>query len=280
MGTYWGDDSVVLSQLQESMLNLRAAGIASASRPSSRRCTVHSDGLKRTPGERRGSADVSDSPLAFASYLPISLIGDFRGLPSEEPSIAILILRLVSSRQARRQLRTSGFTGLRGVADFFPAGDTVRVRPGFTPALKDENDVPLGNSRIGVCRSCQAVVYLDRSAAPPPGGISQTRKSVQFAGMEMRAIDAREPRSFFCCFSGDFDGSFDWVPRATRPMLCVNTDSPELIPKTNVVIRSSATEVISINDNGGQGGFDSIRLCYSEPKAQGPMQWILTFGIA
>ena len=72
----------------------------------------------------------------------------------------------------------------------------------------------------------------------------------------MSAVDAREPRSFFCCFSDDFDGSFEWVPRATRPMMCVSADTLSPVPNTNLALHSSATEVISINDNGGQGGFD------------------------
>ena len=72
----------------------------------------------------------------------------------------------------------------------------------------------------------------------------------------MPAIDAREPKSFFSCFSDDFDGSFEWTPQATRPMMSVSNETFNLVSGTNLALRSSATEVISINDNGGQGGFD------------------------
>ena len=144
-----------------------------------------------------------------------------------------------------------------GVADLFPAGEVVRVRSGLTPPLKDDHDAPVGNVRIGICRSCQAVAYLDRNAAPPSGGVDPQPEKCPICGeVAMPAIDAREPRSFFCCFSDDFDGSFDWVPRATRPMMCVSTDKLTQVPNTNLALHSSATEVISINDNGGQGGFD------------------------
>ena len=144
-----------------------------------------------------------------------------------------------------------------GVADFFPAGDLVRVRPGFSPPLKDDNDNPVGNVRIGICGSCQAVAYLNQAVAAPSGGVDpQPTKCPVCGEIAMPAIDAREPRGFFCCFSDDFDGAFEWVPRATRPMMGVSTDSLAPVRDMNIALHSSATEVISINDNGGQGGFD------------------------
>lgn len=144
-----------------------------------------------------------------------------------------------------------------GVADLFPAGETVRVRPGLTPPLKDANDVPVGNIRVGICRSCQAVVYLDCGSAPAQGGVEPPVNKCPVCGdVAMPAIDAREPRSFFCCFSSDFDGAFEWVPKATRPMMCVSADSLVPVGGTNMSLHSSATEVLSINDNGGEGGFD------------------------
>ena len=38
--------------------------------------------------------------------------------------------------------------------------------------------------------------------------------------------------------------------------MCVSTDTLQPGSNTNLALHSSATEVISINDNGGQGGFD------------------------
>lgn len=144
-----------------------------------------------------------------------------------------------------------------GVVDLIPSGDAVRVRPGFTPPLNDNNGSPVGNVRIGICRSCQAVDYFDGRSAPPTGGVDPKLQKCTVCGeVSMPAIDAREPKSFFSCFSDDFDGSFEWTPQATRPMMSVSNETLNLVSGTNLALRSSATEVISINDNGGQGGFD------------------------
>lgn len=144
-----------------------------------------------------------------------------------------------------------------GVIDLIPAGETVRVRPGLVPSLRDEENNFMGNRRIGICQSCQAVTYLDKSPTPPVGGtVPSMMKCPVCNDVSMPPIDAREPKGFFCCFNDDFDGSFEWTPNATRPMMCVSTDKFDSVKKTNLNIHSSATEVISINDNGGQGGFD------------------------
>ncbi len=144
-----------------------------------------------------------------------------------------------------------------GVAELIPAGNLVRVRPGLTPPLRDDDDGPVGNIRLGICRSCQAVAYLDRSPAPPSGGVAPQPGTCPVCGEhEMPAIDAREPRGFFACNTSDFDGAFEWSPRATRPMICVSTDTLTPVSQTNVRLHSAATEVISVNDNGGEGGFD------------------------
>ncbi|OQB77328.1 MAG: DEAD/DEAH box helicase [Deltaproteobacteria bacterium ADurb.Bin135] len=155
-----------------------------------------------------------------------------------------------------------------GVVDLFPLGDQVGVRPGFSPPLRDQNNIPIGNIQIGICRSCQAVIYLDRMPEPPPGGVEPKPMLCPICGnTAMLALDAREPKGFFCCFKEDFEGTFEWVPRATRPMICVNAAELTPVDQTNLAIHSSPTEVISINDNGGQGGFDfqSVNL----PRAQG-----------
>lgn len=144
-----------------------------------------------------------------------------------------------------------------GVAELFPAGERVGVRPGFSPPLEDEHATPVGNRPIGICRSCQAVKYMDVCVAPPTGGVEPQPRECSVCGeVAMFAVDAREPRSFFCCFSEDFDGAFEWMPRATRPMMCVGADRTSPVAGSNVALYSAATEVISINDNGGAGGFD------------------------
>ena len=144
-----------------------------------------------------------------------------------------------------------------GVIDLMPAGNQVRVKPGLVPPLRDGQNIPISNTRIGICRSCQAVIYLNQEVPPPQGEVvPQPSQCPVCDDIAMIALDAREPKGFFCCLSDDFDGNFEWVPRATRPMICVGTDVFKPIDKTNIGVFSSSTEVISINDNGGQGGFD------------------------
>ena len=74
----------------------------------------------------------------------------------------------------------------------------------------------------------------------------------------MRYLDAREPKGFFSdLLPGDFEGAFEWVPNSTRPFLAIkefnNLNQTNI---SNVCISSFADEIISINDNGGKGGFD------------------------
>lgn len=144
-----------------------------------------------------------------------------------------------------------------GIADFIPAGNAVMVRPGFVPPIMNEQQELVGNTLIGVCRSCQAVVYLEQVEEPLPGGIDpEPRTCPVCKDINMFAFDAREPKGFFCCQSKDFDGTFEWVPRATRPMVCVSTDRLLPVHETNLTTASLSSEILSINDNGGQGGFD------------------------
>ena len=157
-----------------------------------------------------------------------------------------------------------------GVCDFFPMGSEVGVRPGLIPRLKDDSDAPVGNILVGVCQSCQAVTYLDLTAAPASGGIvPQLRACPVCAEVALVPLDAREPQGFFCQTNEDFDSTFDWSPRASRPMLCVSTDNLVNLPGTNLSISAAPSEVISINDNGGQGGFDFVPVALHNVRGAG-----------
>ena len=103
-----------------------------------------------------------------------------------------------------------------GVVELYPAGNHVDSRSGFVPDLDEENRTP-----IGLCNNCQAVVRLDPTDAPAEGGEIPTLIDCQVCGeTELRPIDAREPKGFFTDQQPtDFDGAFEWNPRATRPTL-------------------------------------------------------------
>lgn len=194
----------------------------------------------------RNRALFTDVPIKGRPWPPE------RGIVDRDLDIAISQFAPGSETVKDKRVYTSA-----GVADFVPAGEQLRVRPGFIPPLHDDQGVPLGNTRIGVCKSCQAVLYLDRVPAPHPGQtVVEPQQCTICHDESMYAIDAREPKSFFCCQNKDFDGTFEWVPRATRPMLCVGSDKQTPIEQTNLSMYSSSTDVISINDNGGVGGFD------------------------
>lgn len=144
-----------------------------------------------------------------------------------------------------------------GVVDLIPAGDTVRVRPGLTPPLIGDNGTAIGNVRLGICHACQAVANLDPQPLPPAGGAPLLAQECPVCHeVQMVSLDAREPRNFFCFSGTDFDGTFEWAPRATRPMVSVDTAELSHLPGSNVRASAAATEIVSVNDNGGEGGFD------------------------
>jgi DEAD/DEAH box helicase domain-containing protein len=140
-----------------------------------------------------------------------------------------------------------------GVVDLRPAGAGVATSAGFYPDLRS------GNSPVGVCDNCQArVPNLPLTNSPAIGEAEPTPIQCSVCDeMTLRPIDAREPKNFFTDLTPeDFDGSFEWYPRATRPTLGVQPPGvpPSAVENTKIVTFSD--EILSINDNGGRGGFD------------------------
>ena len=125
------------------------------------------------------------------------------------------------------------------------------------PNLNEGNQAP-----IGLCNHCQAVVLLAPTGAPAEGGETPTPIDCQVCGKtELRPIDAREPKGFFTDQQPtDFDGAFEWNPRATRPTLSFEAqpEKSEHVKNTDVSILEDK-EILSINDDGGAGGFDFQR---------------------
>lgn len=138
-----------------------------------------------------------------------------------------------------------------GVVELFPYGRQLRSRAGFAPDLSEPS------TPIGVCARCQAVDYQDERDTPAPGGQEPQRVQCPVCRRnEMRVIDAREPKGFITDFRPeDFDGAFEWTARATRPTLSIRCTA-DPVPVGNVAIAATTDEVLSINENGGQGGFD------------------------
>jgi len=133
-----------------------------------------------------------------------------------------------------------------GVVDYQPLGNPPPEQPN-----------PLGPPLlIGMCRRCQAVDGSQVPAATCPicGG----------APPEYELVRLSQPRGFCTWFgagSRDFDGVFEWTPRASRPKVGVAPIA--MTPVANFEIWSDQDTVFVINDNDGQQ-FDFERVAGRE----------------
>ena len=147
-----------------------------------------------------------------------------------------------------------------GVVELYPQGNGVGTRPGFFPDLNSGNP-----SLIGLCDNCQAVDNLGPTDVPATGEEEPELQQCPVCQQEtLRPVDAREPKGFFTDLDpDDFEGSFEWTPRSTRPTLSLQTQGvqPKLVDNTN--ISAFEDEIISVNDKEGEGGFkfrSSVRI--------------------
>jgi DEAD/DEAH box helicase domain-containing protein len=143
-----------------------------------------------------------------------------------------------------------------GVVDFKRIGNRVISEDGLAPPLSLFNQKP-----TGLCDYCQAVIVQPPLSVIPPGGQEPQKDTCPVCNSSppsLRILDAREPRGFFTDNSpDDFDGQFEWRPRSTRPSLGINTPAnTSSINLENCIIRTFKDHVLSLNDDGGQGGFD------------------------
>ncbi len=140
-----------------------------------------------------------------------------------------------------------------GVVELYPQGNRVGSRPGFLPDFSSGNPSP-----IGLCDNCQAVNNLAPTHTPAPGGQEPIPTQCPVCQqMTLRPVDAREPKGFFTDLApDDFEGSFEWNPRSTRPTLSLQSKEEKLNLVGNTTVSAFEGEIISVNDNGGEGGFD------------------------
>ena len=145
------------------------------------------------------------------------------------------------------------------VSMFAPGAETVKERAIHTaigvahyrrrgPYAEEDAD-PLGPPvRVGLCGNCQHVETAgpDCPACPvcgSPPGVSDR---------SYRAMDLRQPKGFVSYFSKarDYDGLFDFVPRAARPK--VGRPSFPLVADLNFEVGSGQGRLHVINDNAGR----------------------------
>ncbi|MEO7648486.1 MAG: DUF1998 domain-containing protein, partial [Gemmatimonadaceae bacterium] len=141
-----------------------------------------------------------------------------------------------------------------GVVDYQRQGNRVIEQPN-----------PLGPAiPIGACRRCQAI---DASVNPAP-----VCPACGIGAPEYTVVNLSQPRGF-TTWSGsgrDFDGLFEWTPRASRPKMGVNPIA--MLPVDNFEVASGEDTVYVINDNEG-------RLFNFEKLAQGD-RWVTRDALA
>jgi Lhr-like helicase len=173
-----------------------------------------------------------------------------------------------------------------GVVEVYPQGNTIATAPGLVPALTQGN-----NQSLGLCSNCQTVIYPHTPLNQPlPSGQQSPTAQCPVCGVNdgLRCLDAREPKAFFTDLQPeDFDGQFEWQPRSTRPSLSIgaNVGTPASI--LNASVFAFNDNIISVNDNGGAGGFDFQQATvFGKPKpgayavSPGPSNMVGTSGAA
>jgi len=143
-----------------------------------------------------------------------------------------------------------------GVVELRKFGDHTFAREGFSPPLMVPNPLLLG-----LCDRCQAVVEQQRLTTFADDGDDESAApnvACPVCGAtDMHVVDAREPKAFLTDLSPeDFEGQFEWTPRASRPSMRFNSEGEQPEHVGNVTLRTLNDDIISVNDNGGKGGFD------------------------
>jgi hypothetical protein len=84
-------------------------------------------------------------------------------------------------------------------------------------------------------------------------------------------VDAREPKDFFTDLERrDYDGNFDWTPRSTRPTLSFDNDPDRTTEVGNATAGVlPGRDILSVNDNGGERGFDFRSVQVRQNQASG-----------
>lgn len=119
-----------------------------------------------------------------------------------------------------------------GVVHYAPSGGGIAEQPN-----------PLGRPEtVGLCRACQAV-----ETAPVPNMSCRICNSPQ-----LELIQLSQPLGFRVLYgtSRDFDGQFEWAPRASRPKATSTWRMPT--ERANFGVWSAQETVYIINDNDGQ----------------------------
>lgn len=152
------------------------------------------------------------------------------------------------------------------ISQFAPRAETVkdglihtsvgvvhyRTGPAGEPA---EQPDPLGPPiPAGICYQCQAVDYNS-----PPNPTCSTCGATQQHPQPYRLVNLSQPPGFRTLYgtSRDFDGIFEWTPRASRPK--TSAGPRPLSRRRNFGVWANQDTVFVLNDNHG-AGFNFLRI--------------------
>jgi len=157
-----------------------------------------------------------------------------RGIIDRDLDLAISTFAPNSEVVKDKQVHTAA-----GVVALRPWGRGVQSSAGLVPPIEEENPHP-----ITFCGNCQAVFEEQ------PSGVCPVCQQA-----ELRTVDAREPTGFFTTLEPeDFEGQFEWTPRSTRPSIGVSAHP--VTPVLNASVGAAWENIVSVNDNGGENGFE------------------------
>jgi DEAD/DEAH box helicase domain-containing protein len=135
-----------------------------------------------------------------------------------------------------------------GAVDYRPQGNRLTESPG-----------PLGPPiPVGICAACQAV-----DGTQPPAANCRVCGATPQQNPGYRVTTLSQPAGFRTWYrsSRDFDGTFEWTPRASRPK--VGSAQLPLAQRANFEVWADPETVYVINDNNGRL-FDFVKLAQSE----------------
>ncbi len=144
------------------------------------------------------------------------------------------------------------------ISQFAPCSETVKESVIYTAAgvvdyqrqgnLIVEEPNPLGPPvPVGLCKNCQAVTPIN------PGTQCQQCGADGNQSPGYSTVNLSQPKGFwtFPHTQRDYDGNFEWTPRATKPRMGISAVTMQPVPGRNCEFWSSRDFIYTINDNNG-----------------------------
>ncbi|VTT98805.1 dead deah box helicase : Helicase OS=Mesorhizobium alhagi CCNWXJ12-2 GN=MAXJ12_25728 PE=4 SV=1: DEAD: Helicase_C: DUF1998 [Gemmataceae bacterium] len=148
------------------------------------------------------------------------------------------------------------------ISQFAPGSETVKEGVVFTSVgvvdyqrrghVITQEPNPLGPPiPIGLCRNCQAVNTATPGHPPSPHCVLCGADSAHDPSYNV--VNLSQPKGFRTWFGRqrDFDGNFEWSPRATKPRVGIQNLTLTPVPGRNCEIWSDQDFIYVVNDNGG-----------------------------